>query len=247
MRYGVALEECVRPEHDRLLRALDAFAERAAMPHLLPIWVRGWDLDRRILRSVRERGVEPVLYIEPGAILPPACDIREVAYKAGDGTVVRFAQEPDGALRSPWREWGAEEYRDNFDFVRETMQEAADVLLFWCPTINVTADYWPGVADVLGFDGYFKKDDARLPSERWQVPVERCRTLSPETPIWIGECGWKAGIEGRAAGLRDLPQVEGVDAVIVMDMLALRPDGGFDDWRFNGPMDRAFKGLMSAA
>jgi hypothetical protein len=249
-RLGVALAEFVQPDTPTALRALDEWIAKAGRPDLVPIWVRGFQLDRALVRGVRERDIEPVLFVETMATgVVSADDYRFLACRAGDGTVVRWNQEPNADWGAPWQAWSAENYRDGFAFASEFMRSEADVRMWYCPQgrqrnrIDELQAYYPGdAAQIVGFDLYSDDEAARFPPDQWMRSVEWCRATGK--PVWVGETGRRNGLTRRAEWLRSIPDA-GVDAAIVMDMLALRPDGAFDDWRFNQPMRRAFRELVA--
>jgi hypothetical protein len=249
-RLGVALEAFVQPDTPTALRALDEWIAKAGRPDLVPIWVRGFQLDRALVRGIRERGIEPVLFVEVGGLSVVDDDlIKLVACRAGEGTVVRVNQEGNADWGAPWQRWDAETQIDVFEHISHVMRLEAGARMWYCPQgrqrnrIDELQEYYPGdAAQIVGFDMYSDDEAARFPPDQWMRSVEWCRATGK--PVWVGETGRRNGLTRRAEWLRSIPAA-GVDAAIVMDMLALRPDGAFDDWRFNQPMRRAFRELVA--
>lgn len=213
------------------------------MPDIVPIWCREWDVDRTLLAGIRERGAEPVLYVEAHQL--PAYDLRLFACRIGDGTVVRVNQEMDGDWGAFWQDWLPQAYASWFAATRAMLREENDVRLFWCPSIPRRAHeqrYWPGEADIVGFDRYVWKGAQAQPAGMAAGPVDQCNVIAPGVPVWWGEHGTLAGVvPKRAERLRNLELVEGVEAVVIMNMRALRPDGKFDDWTWTPSMERTFR------
>lgn len=244
MRYGVALQECVIPDHDRTLRALDEFAGRSRMPDILPLWSREWKVDKALVRDVRARGVEPVIYVEVADPFTASFDaVALFACRIGEGTVVRLNQEMDGNWGAPWQAWTSDQYVMWWDRV-STILHGEGALTYWCPSRPRRAadeGYWPGKADVVGFDRYAWDADSQYPPDSFEGPVSQCQRLAPGTPIWVGEHGSHAGVPKRAERLRALEDVPGLDVVVVMNLIAQQPTGGSDDWRWTASMERAFR------
>jgi hypothetical protein len=255
-RLGVALAEFVQPDTPTALRALDEWIAKAGRPDLCPIWVRGFQLDRALVRGIRERGIEVTLYVETGKLEPAEilsgkwdCQIGRVASRAGDGTAVRINQEGNGEALGHWQDWPADTQIDVFCHIVTAMRVEADIRSWYTPQgrmrnrIDELHAYYPGPdhVDIVGFDMYSDDEAARFPPDQWMRSVEWCRATGK--PVWVGETG-RRGLTRRAEWLRSIPDA-GVDAAIVMDMLALRPDGGHDDWRWTAPMRRAFREMVS--
>jgi hypothetical protein len=258
-RLGVALAEFVRPDTPTALRALDEWIAKAGRPDLVPIWVRGFQLDRALVRGIRERGIEPVLFVETPSQPNMAWTIvnrflddtlRLLACQVGDGTVVRVNQEGNADWGAPWQQWDAETQIAVFRHISEVMRSEADVRMWYCPQgrqrarIDELQEYYPGneACQLVGFDMYSDDEAARFPPDQWMRSVEWCRATGK--PVWVGETGRRNGLTRRAEWLRSIPEA-GVDAAIVMDMLALRPDGGHDDWTWSAAMRRSFRELVA--
>jgi hypothetical protein len=253
-RLGVALEAFVQPDTPTALRALDEWMQKGGKPDLVPIWVRGFQLDRALVRGIRERGIEPVLFVEYGHlsnILDGVLDdeLRLLACRAGDGTAVRFNQEGNADWGARWQDYPAATQSAAFAQVSRIMRSEADVRMWYCPQgrqrarIDELQAYYPGdAAQIVGFDMYSDDEDARFPPDQWQRSIEWCRATGK--PTWVGETARRFGLTRRVEHLRSIPQA-GVDAAIVMDMLAPRPDGGVDNWTFTRPMYTAFRGLVA--
>jgi hypothetical protein len=253
-RLGVALAEFVQPDTPTALRALDEWIAKAGRPDLVPIWVRGFQLDRALVRRIRERGIEPVLFVEYGHlsnILDGLLDdeLRLLACRAGDGTAVRFNQEGNADWGARWQDYDAATQIEAFVHVSAVMRSEADVRMWYCPQgrqrnrIDELQEYYPGdAAQIVGFDLYSDDEDARFPPDQWMRSIEWCRATGK--PVWVGETGRRNGLTRRAEWLRSIPDA-GVDAAIVMDMLALRPDGGHDDWTWSSAMRRSFRELVA--
>jgi hypothetical protein len=248
MRYGVALAECVQPDHDTLMAALDAFASRSRMPDLVPVWVRRWQLDRRILRGIRERGAEPTLYVESTGFLyheilagKHDAALRLLACKA-DGLVVRWDQEPmSEGLKPPWFRHPL--YLPTFGYVSELMRGEADVRLAYCATndVDAMAEFYPGDAcQIVGFDAFSRAEFGRFPPEQWRLPTDVLSRLAPGKPVWVFEAGRLVGLPRRAAWLKSIAQVEGIEVAVPWDMDV--PDHE-DDFTWTPAMDRVFAGM----
>jgi hypothetical protein len=242
MRYGVALREFVDGSTDDALRALDAFGERSRIPELVPVWSRRYILDSALLRGVRERGAEPVVYLEDRDRLPVHEDVLRLFACRADDCIVRYNQEPNGDWGAPWQDWSPEVYIEECARVSAVMRSEADVRLFYCPQyrqrkrIDELGRWYPAnAAQVVGFDAYSTPD-------KWRLSIEWCRATG--LPVMVGETGWPAGEGGGAAWLRSLASVD-VDAIVVMNTDAPRPDGGLDDWRWTPAMDRTFAGMTA--
>jgi hypothetical protein len=251
VRLGVAIESCIHPDPAVTLPALDEWMRKAGKPDLFPIWVRGLVLDpkdRAVIAGIRARGIRPLLYVEAPASF--AVDsMSRIAHRAGDGTVVRFNQEPNGRWGAPWQVWEPSRYIDVFSDVSRRMRAEANVRMWYCPQgrqrpgIDELQTYYPGdAAQIVGFDMYSHDEDSRFPRDQWARSIEWCRATGK--PVWVGETGRRNGLTRRAEWLRSIPDA-GVDAAIVMDMLALRPDGGHDDWTWSSAMRRSFRELVA--
>ena len=263
MRHGVALREAVdKPSATLTLPALDAWTAKAAKPDLFPIWSRwdkaakAWTLDRALLAGLRSRGVEPIIYVEStgvpyDVILTGAMDtaLRLLACAAGNGTMVRFDQEPNGSgLRADWQKPNAANARwvDVFRHVSHAMRIQADVRMVYCPVgrnrarIGELAAYWPGddAVQVMAFDMYSNDEHGRFPPEQWAVSIEWQKATAPEKPRITCETGRDARLTQRAEWLASIDDVADLDAAIVFDMGV--PEFG-DDWRFSRAMYRTAK------
>jgi hypothetical protein len=199
-----------------------------------------------LLAAVRDMGIEPVLYVETRQPVINVDLLMGFAADIGDGTVVRLNQEPDGSWGAPWQSWMPSTYTAHWNACRGILRSEAGIRVFWCPTMPnraVRGGWWPGEADIVGFDRYAWDAEDEYPAQQWDNSVRVLQRLSPGTPIWVGEHGTKAGIPRRAERLREVPRVDGVEAVILMDTLAPRPDGKVDDWTWVGPMYRSWPAL----
>jgi hypothetical protein len=250
MRYGVALREFVDGTTDDALRALDAFATRARLPDLVPICVRRWQLDRRLLQGIRERGAEPVLYVESTGflyheILAGKHDtaLRLLACKA-DGLVIRWDQEPmSKGLSAPWFRHPL--YLPTFGYVSALMRSEADVRLAYCTTndVDAMAEFYPGDAcQIVGFDAFSRAEHGRFPPEQWRLPTDVLARLAPGKPVWVFEAGRLVGLSRRAPWLRSIAEVDGIEAAIPWDMDV--PDHE-DDFTWTPAMDRTFAGMAA--
>lgn len=244
---GVAFRECIDPDTDLLLRTLD---ERKTLPDILPVWCRkpGWPLDAELLRGIRERGVEPVIYATSASTTYDRirsgehdAALRELARKA-EGCTLRWDHEPNSeGLGAPWHDEGPLGYVDGFRYVSTVMRSVSDVRLWWVVSgADPDAMLWyPGDAcQVVGFDRYSRRPDTPLPPDQWRKDVERLAVVGK--PVWVSECGRLARLTRRAKWLRSIADVEGVDAVVVMDMLV-----GRDDWRWSPSMDKVFREMVA--
>lgn len=248
MRYGVALAPFVDGSTDDALRALDAFAARSRMPDLVPVWTREWRADARLFRGIRERGAEPVAYVETQTPTIPVDTVLRFADEVGhNGTVVRLNQEMDGDWGAPWQSWEPSVYALHWATCRFLL--GPNFRLWWCPSIPRRAfdgGWWPGQADIVGCDRYAWEADDAFPPEQFAGPIRQLDRIAPGVVKWVGEHGSKAGIPRRAERLRSLEDVDGAEVVVVMNLAAERPDGGVDHWEWTPSQDRAFKGMVSA-
>lgn len=252
---GVAIEAAVRPEYERTLRAFDGWVERAGgVPDVFPLWsVRSmspdgehWGLDTKLVAALRERGTEPMVYVESTDAAYPSIlakrhddQLRILACKAA-GLVVRWDQEPDNGFGQDW--YGDPLYRDVFQHVAGLLHEDG-IRMFWCPSNPQSAlSTYPGdAADIVGFDRYRWTAASNHPTVQWASPIKRLGQIAPGKPIRVGECGNAAGIGGGVRYLREAAAAP-VEAVVLMDMEVPSHD---HDWSWTPHMYRAFPGLAA--
>ncbi len=242
MKLGKATADNVEPS----LRLLD----HVEAGTLVPLWSRDWKLDRRLVKAIRERGGEVVVYLESTGysyahILAGEydCDIRLLASRA-DGCVVRWDQEANGeGLGADWQDIDSEMYVETFHYVHDLMRSEADVRLFWCAAGGDpnAMQWYPGDAhcEIVGFDRYSWKEDSKFPPDQWRKDIEMLRTT--RKPIWVGECGRKAGLTRRAEWLRSILET-GVDAAVVFDMEVPEFE---HSWTWNRAMRNAWREMLT--
>jgi len=258
-RHGVAILAGVNdPTLERTIPPLDAWAAKSRMPEVFPVWVgyrnNEWPLDTRLLAALRQRGVEPVIFLEStgvryDAILAGTYDqsLTALAHKA-DGLVVRWDQEPNGT--GAGFEWQREPKRSlyvkTFQYVSALLRGVANIRMFYCPVgrgarDNDMPDYYPGgqATQVVGFDRYSSAAYGKFPFQQWDYALDYWQTRTPKKPIWVGECGRTYGLPRSARWLKETEQRR-VDTCIVFDMLLPQFD---DDWRWTPTMYRAFKDM----
>ena len=257
MRFGLAIAECVEPDTDILLRALDA---RPTMPHLLLIWVR-WDreqerfrLDPRLLRELQARDVEPVLSIETTGLRYEDilagrydCQLRVLGAKA-DGCVARVDQEPmSKGLAPDW--YRHPRYVPTFGRVSGLLRDEGDVRVAYCTTavVEAMAEFYPGddACQVVGFDLFSRKEDDPLPPVACRPRVRELDRIAPGKPRWVFETGRLIGRRGRAPWLGSWQEVEGIEAVMFFDMKVPQGRTSPDDFTWTPAVHARF-GRMAA-
>jgi hypothetical protein len=256
---GVILQPFTTPTPtDARLRALDAWIARTGRaPDLLPVWAarsphdrERWPLDRRLLDRIAEAGIRVIAYVESTGLR--YADITDGKHDAAiarlgchaEGLDVRFDQEADGTgLKAQWQTpEGRELYAETFAHVAEILHQYG-CRMIWSPVQPQRAfdmGLYPGpdAVDVMGFTNFTRSEEAKLPSRRWARYEAECRTLAPDKPVMVTECGIEVGVPRRPAYIRDLANVT-VDAACVFDMPV--PNG--DRWEWSKGMDGAWAGL----
>lgn len=221
---------------------------------LVPLWSRDWKLDRRLVKAIRARGAEPIVYLETTGypldrIIDGVydCELRRLAL-AADESIVRPNQEPNGNPDIiPWALdplWKPAQQR-----MATVMRAEADVRIAYSPVgrnrkrIAELEDWYPGdeFVDVLGFDYFSTDEDDRFPPDQWAVSVEWARSKGKS--VYVFETGRKVGLSRRAEWLRSILDA-GVDAAIVFDMTT--PDQHAHQWGWSPKMRAAWREMLAA-
>jgi hypothetical protein len=268
VRVGLLLPGGERHPHpDIALDSLAAFVSKAgAKPDLMAIWARGdlkggWLLQPEILRRLRGEGVEPMIFAESTGksyedILRGIYDdeLRRLACRAS-GCYVRWDQEANGTgLRASWQKPNPanELYVEVFQRVHGVMREEANVRLLYSPVgrhrkqAQDMAAYYPGHehCEAVGFTMFRNSERGSFPPDQCVHPRDTLAAMAPGKPIIWSETGSDFALERGADWLRSFNEVEGIEITMIFDMAIESHD---DDWRWKGPMYRAFPGLVPHA
>ena len=256
MRHGVSLREGTGPGED-VLAALDRWAKQAGgYPDMLPIWhrVQVHTLDVPLLRCIKSRGVEPLVYATSTTRSPVVPyesylageqdgkldELARAADAYGDRLIVRWDHEQS----MQWPPWGGRDpalYRNVFDYVADRLRQAGNVRMYWCgwgPTPTASLRYLPDSADFVGFDQYSRTAGWHTLRKEW-APIIGAIRKRTDKPIIVGEFGRLAGLPKRGRWLRSLRNVSDVWAAIYFDMLLISEGV---DWRMTRWMRRQFAG-----
>lgn len=209
-----------------------------------------WYVDPRLVSGLMSRGIEPVLLCEStgvdyAEILAGRVDtrLRLLAHQAA-GLVLRWDQEPQSkGLNAPW--FHHANYIDVFEYVSGVMRAEADVRLAYCSTSDVDSieGFYSGDAcQVVGFDVFSRKEGGRFPPQQWAGPIAEFERIAPGKPIWVFESGRLVHLSKRAAWLKSIASVQGLDVACLWDMDV---PGHPDDFTWSGKMAAAFAGMMA--